>query len=123
MMVLLALKPGQASVVKANVTAPEKPGAGVYVTVEGDAVNAVLLKVPPPDTIDHAALVAGAPKLAPDNVTATGEQDCAAVSVGPGVIVGAAVTVTCIAVELSVHPADVTTLLYQVVCVIPLDAV
>ena len=75
LIVLLALKPGQASVVKANVTAPEKPGAGVYVTVEGVAVKAVLLKVPPPETMDQAALVAGAPKLAPDKVTAAGEQD------------------------------------------------
>ena len=123
MTVLLALKVGHASVVKAKVTAPEKPAAGVYVTVEGVAVNAVLLKVPPPDTMDHAALVAGAPKLAPDNTTGAGEQFCVAVSVAPGVIVGAAVTVTCIAVELSVHPPDVTTLLYQVVWVIFADGV
>jgi hypothetical protein len=35
----------------------------------------VLLKEPPPEMMDHAAVVAPPPKLAPLNVNAAGEAD------------------------------------------------
>ena len=61
--------------VNVNVTVPLKLGAGVYVTVAGVAVGAVLLKVPPPAVIDHAPVVAPPPTLAPVNVMADGVAD------------------------------------------------
>jgi hypothetical protein len=44
--------------------------------------------------IDHAAVVALPPKLAPDNVIAAGVADWQTVIAGPGVTVGGAATVT-----------------------------
>ena len=64
-----------ALVVSVRITVPEKFGAGVYVTVSGFAVCAVLLKIPPPDVILQAAVVALPPTLAPVRVIAVGEDD------------------------------------------------
>ena len=63
--VLVALKAGSPSVVNLSITVPEKFTAGVYVIEAGSAVCALLLKVPPPETIDHAPVVADPPTLAP----------------------------------------------------------
>ena len=49
------------NVVKVKVTVPLKFAAGVYVTAEGVAVCAVLLKFPPPEVIDHAPVEAPPP--------------------------------------------------------------
>jgi hypothetical protein len=48
---------------------------GVKVTVCGDAVWVVLLKVPVPDVIDQAAVVGPFEKPAPANVMGDGEAD------------------------------------------------
>ena len=56
-------------------TVPLKFAAGVYVTVAGEEVCAVLLNIPPPETIDHAPVVAPPPMLAPDKVMAEGLAD------------------------------------------------
>ena len=61
--------------VKVRVTVPVKLGAGVYFTVSGFAVCVVLLNVPPPDVIDHAAVVGPPLKLAPLKVIAKGVAD------------------------------------------------
>ena len=61
--------------VKVRVTVPVKFATGVYVTVDGVAVWATLLNEPPPDVIDHAAVVAPPPKLAPLNAKAVGLDD------------------------------------------------
>ena len=70
-----AVQPDPALDVSLSVTVPLKFAAGVYVTDAGVAVCAVLLNVPPPDTIDHAPVVALPPTLAPVNAKATGEAD------------------------------------------------
>jgi hypothetical protein len=70
-----AVQPDAALDVSLSVTVPLKFAAGVYVTDAGVAVCAVLLNVPPPDTIDHAPVVALPPTLAPANAKATGEAD------------------------------------------------
>ena len=68
--------PSGSFVVNLIVITPLAFAAGVYVTIEGFAVCAVLLNVPPPGaTIDHAAVVAPPPKLAPLNVIAVGVPD------------------------------------------------
>jgi hypothetical protein len=72
---LTAAQPPTAFVVNVNVTVPVKLAAGVYVTVAGVAVCAVLLNAPPPEVIDHAPVVALPPTLAPVNVMAVGEAD------------------------------------------------
>ena len=64
-----------AFVVNVRITVPEKFAAGVYVTVSGFAVCAVVLKVPPPDVILHAAVVALPPTAAPVSTIAVGEDD------------------------------------------------
>ena len=58
-LVALATEP-QAGVfvVKVKITVPEKFATGVYVTAEGLLVCDVLLNVPPPEVMDHAAVVA-----------------------------------------------------------------
>ena len=61
--------------VKVRVTVPVKFAAGVYVTVDGVAVWAILLNVPPPEVIDQAPVVAPPPTLAPLNVMADGVAD------------------------------------------------
>ncbi len=76
--VLVDVTAGQtpgAFVVNVKVTVPVKFAAGVYVTVAGVAVCAMLLNVPPPDVIDHAPVVAPPPTLAPLNVSADGVAD------------------------------------------------
>jgi hypothetical protein len=70
-----AVQPDPALDVSLSVTVPLKFAAGVYVTDAGVAVCTVLLNVPPPDTIDHAPVVALPPTLAPANAKATGEAD------------------------------------------------
>ena len=73
----------------------------MYVTVAGDAVWAVLLKVPPPLTILHAPVVAAPLTLAPDNVIAAGVNELQEFKVGPAVAIGlltATVTVPVICV-------------------------
>ena len=52
----------------------------------------MLLKVPPPDVIDHAPVVAPPPTLAPLNVIADGVADWQTLSGPPGVTVGAVFT-------------------------------
>ena len=62
LVVLTAAQPPGASEVNVSVMMPLKVPTGVYVTVAGDAVGAVLLKVPPPDeVIDQAAVLAPPP--------------------------------------------------------------
>jgi hypothetical protein len=56
------------------------------------AVWAVLLNVPPPEVIDHAAVVVPPPKLAPLNVMAEGLADWQTVFGPAGVTVAAALT-------------------------------
>ena len=76
--VLVALTAGHepgALVVSVSVTTPLKLAAGVYVTVAGFAVCAVLLNVPPPDVIDHAPVVAPPPTLEPAKVIGAGVAD------------------------------------------------
>ena len=79
LIVLVALTAGHGPVgsfvVNVKVTVPVKFAAGVYVTVCGLAVCAVLLNVPPPDVIDHAPVVAPPPTVAPANVMADGVAD------------------------------------------------
>ena len=82
-----------ALVVRVNVTVPVKFAAGVYVTVAGDAVCAVLLNVPPPEVIDQAPVVAPPPTLAPVRVMAAGAADWQTVFGPPAVTVGAGFTV------------------------------
>ena len=62
-------------------------------TVAGVAVCAVLLSVPPPDTIDQAPVVALPPTLAPDNVIAEGLADWQTRSGPPASTEGAGSTV------------------------------
>ena len=62
-------------VVRRNVTMPLKFAAGVYVIAVGLVVCEILLKVPPPEMIDHAAVVAPPPKLEPAKVMAAGIAD------------------------------------------------
>lgn len=64
-----------AFVVRVSVTVPVKFAAGVYVTVEGEPVCAVLLNVPPPEVIDQAAVVAPPLTEDPVNVIAVGVAD------------------------------------------------
>src|SRR4030095_11603525 len=97
--------PAGASVVKVNVTVPEKLAAGVYVTVAGVAVCAVELSVPPPAVIDQAPVVALPPTLAPLNVMAVGVADAHALSGPPAVAVGAAAIVIVLVSVAGVHPA------------------
>jgi hypothetical protein len=76
--VLVLLTAGQAPgalVVNVNVTVPLKFAAGVYVTVAGLAVCAVLLRLPPPAVIDQAPVVALPPILAPVKVIGVGAAD------------------------------------------------
>lgn len=54
----------------------------------------MLLRVPPPERIDHAAEVAPPAKLAPVNAAATGEDDWHTAGEVPGVTVGGVFTVT-----------------------------
>ena len=70
-----ALHPAVAFEVSKSETVPEKFAAGVYVTVAGEADCAVELKLPPPDVIDHAPVVAPPPILAPAKVIAPGVAD------------------------------------------------
>jgi hypothetical protein len=91
-------------VVRVNVTIPLKFAAGVYVMVAGDAVCAVLLKVPPPEVIDHAPVVAPPPTLAPANAIADGVPDWQTVLGPPAFTVGVAFTVM-VLVALSVEHA------------------
>jgi hypothetical protein len=70
-----AVQPVPAFDVSLSVTVPVKFTGGVYVIDAGVAVCAVLLNVPPPETIDHAPVVALPPTLAPDNAKATGDAD------------------------------------------------
>jgi len=67
--------PDGAFVVSVRVTVPLKFAIGVYVTVAGEAVCAVLLRVPPPEVIDHAPVVAPPPIVAPLKVMAVGVAD------------------------------------------------
>ena len=84
-----AVTAGQAPVgslvVRRKVTMPVKFAAGVYVTVPGVAVWAVLLKVPPPLKMLHAPVDALPPTLAPLKVMADGVADWHTLS-GPPVI-------------------------------------
>jgi len=94
--VLVPLTAGQAVgalVVSVKVTVPLKLAAGVYVTTAGVAVCAILLKVPPPEVIDHAPVVALPPTLAPVKVMAAGVADWQTVLGPPGVIVAVGLTV------------------------------
>lgn len=61
-------------------------------TVAGVAVCAILLRVPPPDVMDHAPVVALPPTLAPTKVIAPGVADWHAFSAAPGVTVAAGLT-------------------------------
>ena len=72
---LIAEQGDVALVVKVRVTVPVKFATGVYVTVDGVAVWATLLNVPPPEVIDQAPVVAPPPTLAPLNVMADGVAD------------------------------------------------
>jgi hypothetical protein len=56
------------------------------------AVCEVLLKVPPPEVIDHAPVVADPPTLAPLNVRAEGLADWHTLFVPPGVTVANGLT-------------------------------
>ncbi len=62
-------------------------------TVPGVAVCASLLKVPPPDIIDQAPVVAPPPILAPLNVMGEGLADSQTTSGPPAFAMGAWVTV------------------------------
>jgi hypothetical protein len=62
-------------VVRVSVTAPLKLAVGVKVIASGVAVCAVLLSVPVPEVIDHAAVEAPPLKLVPLKVIAVGEAD------------------------------------------------
>jgi hypothetical protein len=73
------------------------------VTVAGVAVCKVLLRVPPPDVIDHAPVVALPPTLAPLNVIAPGVADWQAVNAAPGVTVASGLTLTSTE-EFDEHP-------------------
>ena len=86
-------EPAGSFVVKVNVMVPLKLAAGVYVTVEGLATKPVLLKVPPPDVIDHAPVPALPPTLAPAKVMAVGAADSQTVKAAPGVTVAAGLIV------------------------------
>jgi predicted transporter len=70
-----AVQPPGISVVNLKVIVPVKFAAGVYVTIAGDAVCAVLLKVPPPEIMDQAPVIAPPLTEAPLNVIAEGEAD------------------------------------------------
>ena len=97
MIVWVALTAGQdpgALVVRVSVTVPLKLAAGVYVTVAGEAVCAVLLSVPPPEVIDQAPVVAPPPTLAPVRVMATGVADWQTALGPPVVTVAAGFTLT-----------------------------
>jgi hypothetical protein len=67
----------------------------------------VLLKVPPPEVIDHAPVVALPPTLAPLKVIAEGEADWQTTSGPPGVTVGAGFTVIVLVPLTAEHPAGV----------------
>ena len=67
-------EPG-AFVVSVKVTVPLKFGSGVYVTASGFPVCAVLLKIPPPEVMLQAPVVALPPTLAPVKVIADGVAD------------------------------------------------
>ena len=83
----------EAFVVSVKITVPLKLAAGVNVTVSGEAVCAVLLKVPLPDVIDHAPVVAPPPRIAPLKVIADGEADSQTVFGPPALTVGSCETV------------------------------
>ena len=104
-----AVQPVPAFDVSLSVTVPLKFAAGVYVTDAGDAVCAVLLNVPPPDTIDHAPVVALPPTLAPANAKATGDADRQTVFGPPAVATAAAfTTILPVAVTVPQPPVNVT---------------
>jgi hypothetical protein len=83
----------EAFVVSVNVTVPLKLAAGVNVTVSGEAVCVVLLKVPLPEVIDHAPVEAPPPITAPLNVIADGVTDSQTVFGPPALTVGNCETV------------------------------
>lgn len=90
-------------VVSLSVTVPLKLTAGVYVINAGFAVCAVLLKTPPPETIDHAPVVAPPPIAAPDKVIAPGVADWHTAIGAPAVTIATGFTVTVTEDEF-VHP-------------------
>jgi hypothetical protein len=75
-------------VVNLSTAVPVKFAAGVYVTVAGLFVCAVVLRVPPPETMDHAPVVAPPPTVAPVRVIGTGLAEVQAARSEPGVTVG-----------------------------------
>jgi hypothetical protein len=103
--VVLALAHGPAGsfVVSLSVTGRVALATGVYVTIAGFAVCKVLLKAPPPETIDQAPVVAPPPIPAPDKVIGVGVADWHTVIGAPAVTVAGTFTVTVI-VAVFVHP-------------------
>jgi hypothetical protein len=65
----------------------------------------VLLNVPPPEVIDHAAVLAPPPKLAPLNVMADGLADWQTVFGPAGVTVAAALTLIVLVALTAPHGA------------------
>jgi hypothetical protein len=88
----------------------------VYVTVIVPAPTGVIN--PPLPTAATAAFGGVAANVPPEGEPVNVSVDPTHTAGIAGVIVGIALTVICIAVEVfGVHPLDVTVLLYQVVCV------
>jgi len=80
-------------VVSVKITVPLKLAEGVNVTVSGEAVCAVVLKIPLPEVMDHAPVVAPPPKTTPLKVIADGDADSHTVFGPPAVTVGNCETV------------------------------
>jgi hypothetical protein len=83
----------EAFVVSVKVTVPLKLASGVNVTNSGEAVCAVLLKIPLPGGTDQAPVVAPPPRIAPLNVIAVGEPDSQTVFGPPALTAGSCETV------------------------------
>ena len=67
------VQPAGTFVVNVNFTVPEKLASGVKLTLAGFDVCARLLKVPLPNVIVHAPVVAPPPTLAPVNANEAGD--------------------------------------------------
>jgi hypothetical protein len=65
--------PSGSFVVRFNIISPLNPAAGVNVTEEGFTTCPVLLRIPDPEVIDHAAVVAPE-MLAPESVIGKGDE-------------------------------------------------
>jgi hypothetical protein len=75
------------------------------VIVAGVAVCSVLLRVPPPEVMDHAPVVAPPPTLAPTSVMGKGEADWHVLIAAPGVTVAAGLTLIVLVALTAGQPA------------------